>query len=265
MRARARFAVLSAAAALILMACGTGEGSDGSSSASGGAASSEQGTVTVYAAASLTDSFDRLVEEFESRHPGTDVMVDYGGSTGLAQRLQEGARADVFASADERIMDRLTGSDLPTGEPETFASNTLTLVVPDGNPAGISGLNDLGKEGVNFVRCSPEVPCGAAADELEELNGVELNPVSSEHSVTDVLGKVTSGQADAGLVYATDAQAAGERVEKIEVPHAEDVVNRYPVVKFPGSSNEAAAGDFVDLLMSERGQDILRDEGFGAP
>lgn len=265
MRARAILAVLSAAAALFLTACGTGGGIDERSSESGGAASSAEGTLMVYAAASLTTSFDRLAEEFEAEYPGVDVTVDYGGSTGLAQRLQEGARADVFASADERTMQRLTDSDLPSGESEIFASNTLTLVVPEGNPADISGLDDLRKDGVNFVRCAPEVPCGAAADELEKANGVALSPVSSELSVTDVLGKVTSGQADAGLVYVTDAKAAGGRVETIEVPHSQDVVNYYPVVTFPDSPNATAAREFVDALTSERGQTILRDEGFGAP
>ena len=264
MSRRAGLALLSGVTALLLTACGTGQGSDGSARENGGAASSE-GALTVYAAASLTESFNRLAEEFEAEHPGVEVMVDYGGSTGLGQRLQEGARADVFASADERTMDRLVESSLATEEPEVFASNTLTLVVPEGNPAGISGLDDLSTDGVNFVRCAPEVPCGAAADELEEANGVELNPVSSEHSVTDVLGKVTSGQADAGLVYVTDAKAAGDRVETIEVPHAHDVVNRYPVATFPDSPNSTAAKEFVDFLMSERGQAILRDEGFGAP
>lgn len=265
MKARATLAVLSAAATLILTACGTVGDSSESSRESGGAASSAEGRLTVYAAASLTRSFDRLAEEFEAEHPGVDVMVDYGGSSGLVQRLQEGARADVFASADERTMQRLTDSDLPTGEPEIFASNSLTLVVPEGNPADIAGLDDVRKDGVNFVRCAPEVPCGAAADELEMVNGLEQNPVSSELSVTDVLGKVTSGQADAGLVYVTDAKAAGDRVEMIEVPHSRDVVNRYPVVTFPESLNSTAAREFVDLLTSERGQSILGDEGFGAP
>lgn len=265
MKATGKGVVLSAAAAMILTACGTGAGSGDRSTESGGAASSAEGTLTVYAAASLTKSFDRLAEEFEAEHPGVDVMVDYGGSSGLVQRLQEGAQADVFASADERTMRRLIDSGSPTGEPVTFASNTLTLVVPAGNPADISGVEDLRQDGVKFVRCAPDVPCGAAADELEKANGIDVNPVSSELSVTDVLGKVTSGQADAGLVYVTDAKAAGDRVETIEVPHAQEIVNYYPVVTFPDSSNSTSATEFVDWLTSERGQKILRDEGFGSP
>lgn len=258
-------AAIGGALVLLLTACGGAEDSGGNGPSASGAARSGEGTLTVYAAASLRESFDRLVEEFEADHPDVDVMVDYAGSSGLVQRLREGARADVFASADERTMQRLTDSDLATGEPEIFATNALTLVVPSGNPADIHSIADLQDDRVAFVECAPEVPCGAAAEKLEKANGVELNPVSSELSVTDVLGKVTSGQADAGFVYVSDALAAGDRVESIDVPHSREAVNHYPVVTFPGSSNESGAQEFVDLLTGERGQEILRDRGFGAP
>ncbi len=175
-----------------------------------GGSDDEATTLTVYAAASLTASFGQLADEFEREHPGTEVQLSFGGSSDLVTQIQEGAHADVFASADLATMQKLTDDDLADGDPQDFATNTLEIAVPPGNPAGIRGLADLAAPGVNLVVCAPEVPCGAATRAVADAAGVTLNPVSEEQSVTDVLAKVTSGEADAGLVYRTDVQAAGE-------------------------------------------------------
>ncbi|MCR4525865.1 molybdate ABC transporter substrate-binding protein [Kocuria rhizophila] len=266
---RRRLTALVAAAglgALVLTGCG-GQSGGGDASASSSEAGGGGGdkTLRVSAAASLTKSFDQLSDEFERDHPGVDVNVNYGGSSGLVQQLTEGAPADVFASADQKNMKKLTDADLAQGEPKIFATNVLTLVVPKDNPAGITSLQDVLDKKVKLVTCAPEVPCGAATQTVEKANGVELKPVSQENAVTDVLGKVTSGQADAGIVYVTDARAAGDKVTTIDIPKTDEAVNNYPIVALKDSEQPELAAQFVDLVTGEQGQKVLRDAGFGAP
>ena len=170
----------------------------------------------------------------------------------------------MFASADTANMDKATGADL-VGEPVPFATNTLEIVVPPGNPAGITGLDDLAKSGLNLVICAPEVPCGAAAQQVADDAGLTLTPVSEEQSVTDVLTKVSSGEADAGLVYVTDVQAAGDSVEGITFPESSSVVNTYPIAVVSGSDHPDLAQEFVDLVTGEAGRQVLADAGFGKP
>ncbi len=222
-------------------------------------------TLTVYAAASLTSTFEQLGKEFEAEHDGVDVQLSFGGSSDLVTQIQEGADADVFASADTANMDKLSGADLADGDPQDFATNTLEIAVPPGNPAGITGLQDLAKAGVNLVVCAPEVPCGAAAQGVADAAGVTLSPVSEEQSVTDVLAKVTSGEADAGLVYRTDVLGAGDAVEGIEFPEATSVVNTYPIVVVKGSGEPDLAREFVELVLGDTGRKVLSDAGFGHP
>ena len=266
---RRRLTALVAAAglgALVLTGCGgqSGGGDASASSPETGAGGGDK-TLRVSAAASLTTSFDQLSDEFEKDHPGVDVDVNYGGSSGLVQQLTEGAPADVFASADQKNMKKLTDADLAQGEPEIFATNVLTLVVPKDNPAGITSVQDVLDKRVKLVTCAPEVPCGAATQKVEQANGVELAPVSQENAVTDVLGKVTSGQADAGIVYVTDAKAAGDKVTTIDIPRTDEAINTYPIVALKDSEQPELATEFVDLVTGERGQKVLRDAGFGAP
>lgn len=230
-----------------------------------GGSEKDTSTLTVYAAASLTSTFEQLGKEFEAEHDGVDVRLSFGGSSDLVTQIQEGAEADVFASADTANMDKLTGADLADGDPQDFATNTLEIAVPPGNPAGITGLQDLAKAGVNLVVCAPEVPCGAAAQAVADAAGVTLSPVSEEQSVTDVLAKVTSGEADAGLVYRTDVLGAGDAVEGVEFPEATSVVNTYPIVVVKGSSDADLAREFVDLVLGDTGQKVLSDAGFGHP
>lgn len=238
---------------LPLSACG------GSEEQSGG------DTVTVYAAASLTAAFEEIAADFEAEHDGVDVQLSFGGSSDLVTQIQNGAPADVFASADTANMDKLTADDLTAAPPLDFATNTLEIAVPPGNPAGITSFDDLAGPGVSLVVCAPEVPCGAAAQQVADLAGVQLDPVSEEQSVTDVLGKVTSGEADAGLVYVTDVQAAGEDVEGITFPESAEVVNTYPIAPLTDSDQPDLAGEFVDFVLGDTAQQVLEDAGFGQP
>lgn len=225
----------------------------------------EETTLTVYAAASLTAAFEEIAAEFEKEHDGVRVELSLGGSSDLATQIQEGAPADVFASADTATMDELVAEDLTGAEPEAFATNTLEIAVPPGNPAGIQGLSDLAEPGLALVVCAAEVPCGAAARAVAEAAGVTLDPVSEEQSVTDVLGKITSGEGDAGLVYVTDVASAGDDVEGIAFPEAGDVVNTYPIAPIADSDEPGLAADFTELVLSDRGQGILAGLGFGPP
>lgn len=229
-----------------------------------GAGSGEQTVLTVYAAASLKGTFERIAGEFEARHDGVTVEFSFGGSSDLVAQIQQGAPADVFASADSANMDRLTAEDL-VGDPTEFASNTLAIAVPPGNPAGIATLADLTKQGLNLVVCATAVPCGAAAARVEQSAGLDFAPVSEEQSVADVLNKVISGEADAGLVYVTDVIAAGDKVEGIDVPEASAVVNTYPIATVVDSDEPVLARQFVDLVLAETGQRILQSAGFGRP
>ena len=230
---------------------------------SGSATGRGDGTVlTVYAASSLSVPFEELGRQFEAEHDGVSVELGLAGSSDLVAQIQEGAPADVFASADEATMARLTAEDLTGAAPVPFASNILEIVVPPDNPAGIRSLADLGSSDVQLVVCAPEVPCGAAAARLADLAGVTLTPVSEEQKVTDVLAKVSSGEADAGLVYVTDVRAAGDTVRGIEVAQARSVVNVYPIAPVAGSDHAALAQEFVDLVLSEAGQRALREAGF---
>lgn len=239
---------------LLLSLVGCGSDDDGS-----------RKTLTVYAAASLTASFEEIAQRFEAEHEGVDVRLSFGGSSDLATQILGGAPADVFASADTANMDKLVDDELAAAGPQGFATNTLEIVVPRGNPAGITTFEDLAEPGLNLVICAPEVPCGAASQQVADDVGVTLSPVSEEQSVTDVLAKVSSGEADAGLVYATDVQAAGDEVEGIPFPESAGVVNTYPIAPVAGSDEPDLAQLFIQLVRAETGQDILAELGFGPP
>ena len=209
--------------------------------------------------------FEQLGESFESRHEGVQVEFNFAGSSDLVAQIQSGAPADVFASADEANMEKLTAEELQGSDPELFATNTLEIAVPPDNPAGVAVPRGPGRAGLNLVICAPEVPCGSAAQSAAEAAGVELEPVSEEQSVTDVLGKVTSGEADAGLVYVTDVIAAGDACEGIEFPESASAVNTYPIATVADSENADLAEDFVDLVLSDEGQPVLQRPGSGKP
>jgi len=224
-----------------------------------------QGSITVFAAASLNSTFTELAREFEQAHPGTTIELTFAGSSDLVTQIIEGAPADVFASADATNMAKLTDAGLIASAPVDFASNVLEIAVPPSNPAGVESLGDLGDPDVATVICAPQVPCGAAATKVQEAAGVEISPVSEESSVTDVLGKVTSGEADAGLVYATDVLAAGEAVKGIAFPESSAAVNTYPIAVVGPSANADVAAAFVAFVTGSVGQGMLQAAGFGAP
>lgn len=223
----------------------------------------EERNLTVFAAASLTEAFTELGSEFEASHPGVTVQFSFLGSSTLVDQLAGGAPADVLATANETQMTRAVDGDL-VGDTTMFASNILTLVVEPGNPQNVTGMDDS-LSGLTLVTCASEVPCGAATDSLSELLGVELQPASREQKVTDVLGKVTSGEADVGVVYVTDAKRGGDAVQEVPIEGSDQVVNRYPIAVAAEAPSPELAQEFVDLVMSTEGQSALADAGFSAP
>lgn len=250
-----------AACSLLLAACGSNDNTT-AEAPSTGSDSTEAVELTVFAAASLNKAFSDIAAEFEQEHPNVSVKFSFEGSSTLVDQIAQGAPAHVFASADEKNMNRATDEQL-VGEAKEFATNVLTLIVPAGNPANITGLDDS-LDGARLVVCAPGVPCGNATETLADNLGVELKPVSEEQKVTDVRGKVEAGEADAGLVYTTDAKAAGDAVEVIEVKGADQVVNRYPIALTNAGKDVEAAQAFIDWVLSAKGQAILADYGFGA-
>lgn len=223
------------------------------------------GELTVYAAASLSGAFDQLAADFEAAHPGTDVLpITYDGSSVLTAQLLEGASADVFASADERTMAQVATAGL-ADEAAPFARNTLEIAVAPANPHDVTGLESLTSPALITVLCTAEVPCGHAAETLLVAAGVSLSPASEEQNVTAVLSKVKSGEADAGLVYRTDIQAAGSEVAGVEITGADRAANTYPIVSLTDAPHPALAAAFVDYVLSPAGQRVLASFGFGAP
>ena len=254
-----------AALALPTASCGSEAGSRQGGGASSGSPGSGAltGEITVYAAASLKQTFTQIGAQVEAAHPGTKVRFSFAGSSDLAAQIQQGAPADVFASADPATMAKVTKPGLTAAPPVDFASNTLEIAVPPGNPAQVTSLADLAKPGVKAVVCAPQVPCGNASVKVEEAAGLTLKPVSEEQSVTDVLGKVIAGEADAGLVYLTDVKAVGDKVEGIEFPESSAAVNVYPVAVLRSSRNPSLASAFLDAVTGAQGQAVLAAAGFG--
>ena len=248
----------------LISGCGkSGQAPAGSSSSS--ATASAGATIIVAAAASLDKSFTEIGDQFKTENPGASVEFSFAGSSDLVTQLTQGAPADVFASADTKNMDKAAQAGLLAGDPVNFASNTLTIVLAPGNPKKIASFKDLTQPGLNVVVCAPQVPCGSATQKVEQATGVKLNPVSEESSVTDVLNKVTAGQADAGLVYVTDAIGAGGKVASVSFPEAAGAVNTYPIALLKGSKNPELARKFVDLVTGAAGQKVLNAAGFAKP
>lgn len=228
-----------------------------------GCADDRDTTITVLAAASLTESFEDLAARFESDHPGVEVRLAFDSSATLAQQAVEGAPADVLATADETSMEQ-AGAALE-GDPQVFASNTLVLVTPSANPAGLEGVADLGSGDVTWVACVETAPCGRVARALLTANDVTTDAASLEVDVKAVLAKVTGDEADAGIVYATDAEAAGAQVRTFRIPYSAENATRYQLALLERSGDRALAQEFVDLVLSVDGQRVLSDAGFGQP
>ncbi|WP_394438526.1 molybdate ABC transporter substrate-binding protein [Streptomyces sp. SGAir0957] len=257
---------LGTAALLTLSACGSDSDSgSGSDSSSASADQKLSGTVTVFAAASLKESFTTLGEQFEKAHPGTKVTFNFGGSDSLAAGITGGAPADVFAAASPKTMKTVTDAGDAAGAPVTFVRNQLEIATLPGNPDKVASLKDLTKSGLKVVLCDKTVPCGAAAQKALDASKLKLTPVSYEQDVKSALTKVELKEADAAVVYKTDVKAAGDKVEGVDFPESADAINDYPIAQLKDAPNAAAAKAFIALVRSDDGQKVLTAAGFRKP
>ncbi|MFD6294872.1 molybdate ABC transporter substrate-binding protein [Streptomyces sp. NPDC060235] len=260
---------VSAAALLALSACSSSDdaSSDSSSTPKSSASSSPKltGTVTVFAAASLKESFTSLGKEFEQAHPGTKVTFNFGGSDTLAASITGGAPADVFAAASPKTMAIVTDKKDAATTPATFVRNQLEIATLPGNPDKVSSLKDLTKSDLKVVLCDKTVPCGAAAQKALDASHLKLTPVSYEQDVKSALTKVELKEADAAVVYKTDVKAAGDKVEGVEFPESADAINDYPIALLKDAPNAEAAKAFIALVQSPEGQKVLTAAGFLKP
>ncbi|MEV5783247.1 molybdate ABC transporter substrate-binding protein [Streptomyces sp. NPDC048448] len=259
-----------AAALLALSACSSDSDSSTKSDGptkSGSSAKSDKlsGTVTVFAAASLKESFTTLGKDFEQAHPGTKVTFNFGGSDTLAAGITGGAPADVFAAASPKTMAIVTDKSDAVGTPAVFVRNQLEIATLPGNPDKVASLKDLTKSGLKVVLCDKTVPCGAAAQKALDASSLKLTPVSYEQDVKSALTKVELKEADAAVVYKTDVNAAGDKVEGVEFPESAKAINDYPIVLLKDAPNAAAAKEFIALVQSPEGQKVLTAAGFLQP
>jgi molybdate transport system substrate-binding protein len=263
-------AVALAGAALFAAACSPSNQSGSGQPASDGAVSaapsaSAGGSLTVFAAASLKDTFTAIGKQFETDNPGTKVTFNFAGSNDLAKQITQGAPADVFAAASDATMKTVTDAQLTTAAATRFAKNQLEIAVAPGNPKGIKTFADLANPATKVVVCAKGVPCGDAALKVEQATGTTINPVSQETDVKAALSKVASGNADAGLVYVTDVAAAKGQVDGVQFPEAAQAITNYPIAVVKASSQAALAQKFQDAVTGEFGQKTLQAAGFQAP
>jgi molybdate transport system substrate-binding protein len=223
------------------------------------------GELVVFAAASLTEAFTEIGEDFEAANPGVTVSFSFAGSSTLAQQINQGAPADLFAAANPQTMATVADAGNGDGEPATFARNQLVIAVPAGNPAGITGLADLARPDLAVALCAEQVPCGTAARTALDAAGVAVTPVTLERDVRAALSKVTLGEVDAALVYRTDVAAVGSEVEGVEFPESASAVNDYPLVVLRDAPNPATARAFVLHVLSDQGRAVLSRAGFQTP
>jgi len=243
------------AVAVALPACGSSDDSG----------SGDKEDLTVFAASSLTEAFTNLGKQYEAAHEGAVVKFNFGSSSDLAAQIDQGAPADVFASADEPNMQKVVDSDMADGEPQDFASNVLEIAVPRDNPGKVTGLDDFAEKDLKLAVCDPEAPCGNAATEVFGNAGVDASIDSYEPDVKSVLTKVELGEVDAGLVYHSDVLAAKDRIDSIAIPEQDQFINVYPIVVVKGAGNAQGGQDFIDLVLGDDGQNELAKWGFRAP
>jgi molybdate transport system substrate-binding protein len=244
-------------ALLIVSACG---GSTPQATAS--SSPKVTGSLTVLAAASLTAAFQKIGDDVHARYPGVDVKFSFAGSPTLVTQIQQGAPADIFASADEANMQKVVSGGFSQDQPQVFAHNRLEIAVRAGNPRHITSVSDLTNPAVKVDVCAPGVPCGTYATTVFDKAGIKVTPVSQEQDVKSVLTKVGLGEADAGIVYVTDVQSAGSQVEGVTIPDSQNAVAEYPIVALKTTTNQAAAKVFIDYVESAQGQKVLANYGF---
>jgi molybdate transport system substrate-binding protein len=263
-----RTAAVVAAAVLLLAGCGSagaaGSGGSSSSPAGSSAPPAPSGSITVFAAASLTGSFTTLGQRFEAAHPGTTVRFSFGASSTLAQQILAGAPADVFASAAAKDMTTVTAAG-DAADPKTFATNTAEIAVAPGSAAKVTGLASLADPSVKVALCQPQVPCGALAQAVLAAAGVRVTPVTQGLDVKSTLAYVTSGQADAAVVYVTDVRAAGGAVTGVPIDAADNATTAYPIAVTGSTANSALATAFERYVLSGDGRSVLTAAGFGEP
>jgi molybdate transport system substrate-binding protein len=259
---RARMGMAACCLAIVAMlaaACGT---SSSSTVRTTSASQKVSGTVVVFAAASLKDAFDQIGKQFQQANPGVSVTFNYAGSSSLATQIKQAAPADVFASADTTNMDSVTNDNLAYGSPKNFAGNTLEIMVAAGNPKHIKSVADLANPDVKVVVCASDVPCGKYTQEVFKKAGVTVQPVSEETSVSPVVTKVTLGEADAGVVYATDVKAGGDKIAGVAIPASQNVTAEYPIVALKDAPNKDGATAFINYVLGSAGQKVLESFGF---
>jgi molybdate transport system substrate-binding protein len=261
-----RVAGVGAAALLALSACSSSDsGSSPTSDTSASSSPKPSGTVTVFAAASLKESFTTLGKEFEKANPGTKVTFNFGGSDTLAASITGGAPADVFAAASPKTMAIVTDKKDAATTPATFVRNQLEIATLPGNPDKVASLKDLTKSGLKVVLCDKTVPCGAAAQKALDASKLKLTPASYEQDVKSALTKVELKEADAAVVYKTDVKAAGDKVEGVAFPESAKAINDYPIALLKDAPNTEAAKAFIALVQSAEGQKVLTAAGFLQP
>lgn len=252
---------LLALAMLMAIGCAGGGGGEPAGSTDG----TVSGEVVVFAASSLSEAFTEIGDAFETAHPDASVTLNFAASSELVAQIIEGAPADVYASADLANMAKLTDARVNAADPVTFATNRSEIVVAEGNPLGIDSVSHLADPDLVVVLCSPEAPCGGYARQILDRAGVEVTPASYEQNVKAVVTKIRLGEADAGIAYTTDVTAAGDEVDGVPIPAAQNVVAEYPVVVTTEATNPAGGNAFVDLVLSDAGREILASHGFSSP
>jgi molybdate transport system substrate-binding protein len=260
---------LAAGLGLLGAACGdddvggaVSEGPGGAVSPGTAGQSDLEGSITVFAAASLTDAFGEIADGFEAANPGVSVESNFGASSALREQILAGAPADVFASANLSNMDQVVEADAAAGDPQTFATNRLEIAVPADNPGHVTGMADFGDDDLLIGLCAAEVPCGEFGREALANAGVTPAVDTEEPDVRSLLTKVESGDLDAGLVYVTDVLAAGDAVEGIEIPADHNVVAEYPIATLAEAGDATLADAFIAYVVSDEGEDILASYGF---
>ncbi len=259
-----RFILPIAGVAVVALAAGCSSSGSSSPSSTSSSASASTAAITVFAAASLTGTFTQLGKQFEAAHPGDTVKFSFGPSSGLSTQITSGAPADVFASAAPANMEQVVSAGDASGS-QTFAKNKMEVAVPPNNPAKVTSVSDLAKKSVKVALCQPQVPCGVVAAEVFKNAGITVKPVTLQADVKSVLTQVELGNVDAGMVYVTDAMAAGTKVKGVTIPASENASTLYPIATISSSKHKSEAQAFVAYVLSPAGQQVLAAAGFEKP
>jgi molybdate transport system substrate-binding protein len=254
-----RLAVIAA-----VLAAAAAAGCSSSTSSPSAGSSPATGAITVFAAASLTESFTQLGKQFEATHPGDTVKFSFGPSSGLATQITSGAPADVFASAAPGNMDDVVSAG-DAASPQNFAKNTMEVATPPDNPGNVESVKDLADDSVKVALCQPQVPCGVVAAEVFKNAGITVKPVTLQPDVKSVLTQVETGNVDAGMVYVTDVQAAGSKVNGVTIPASDNASTLYPIATINSSKHKSIAQAFMNYVLSPAGQQVLKAAGFESP